>query len=60
LINDKPSDGKPANAGKHTLPAPDTKEDPSKLAPTEFGSKNDYQLNQALNLLKGIQILQGK
>jgi carboxyl-terminal processing protease len=27
---------------------------------TEFGSKNDYQLNQALNLLKGMNILQGK
>lgn len=27
---------------------------------TEFGSKNDFQLNQALNLLKGMHILQGK
>jgi carboxyl-terminal processing protease len=27
---------------------------------TEFGSKGDYQLNQALNLLKGMHILQGK
>jgi len=27
---------------------------------TEFGAKNDYQLNQALNLLKGMHILQGK
>lgn len=26
----------------------------------EFGSKNDFQLNQALNLLKGMHILQGK
>ena len=60
LINDKPSDGKPANAGKNTLSPPDTKEDSTKFTPTEFGSKNDYQLNQALNLLKGIQILKGK
>jgi carboxyl-terminal processing protease len=60
LINDKPSDGKPANAGKNTLPPPDTKEDATKAAPTEFGSGSDYQLNQALNLLKGIQILQSK
>jgi carboxyl-terminal processing protease len=60
LINDKPSDAKPANASKSTLSAPDTKEDATKLVPTEFGSKHDYQLNQALNLLKGIQILQGK
>ncbi|ROH86306.1 S41 family peptidase [Pseudomethylobacillus aquaticus] len=28
--------------------------------PAEFGSKSDYQLNQALNLLKGLQILQKK
>jgi carboxyl-terminal processing protease len=27
---------------------------------TEFGSKNDFQLNQAINLLKGMHILQGK
>jgi carboxyl-terminal processing protease len=27
---------------------------------TEFGAKNDYQLNQALNLLKGMNILHGK
>jgi carboxyl-terminal processing protease len=60
LINDKPSDAKPANAGKNTLSPPDTKEDSTKFTPTEFGSKSDYQLNQALNLLKGIQILQGK
>ena len=26
--------------------------------PKEFGSKDDYQLNQALNLLKGLQVLQ--
>jgi carboxyl-terminal processing protease len=26
-------------------------------APPEFGSKNDYQLNQAVNLLKGLQII---
>jgi carboxyl-terminal processing protease len=32
----------------------------AKPALTEFGSKNDYQLNQALNLLKGMHILQGK
>ena len=31
-----------------------------KPAITEFGSKNDFQLNQALNLLKGMNILQGK
>ncbi len=35
-------------------------EESAKPQITEFGSKNDYQLNQALNLLKGMHILQGK
>jgi carboxyl-terminal processing protease len=62
LINDKlPPDEKPSTApGKSKLPQPDSKEDTTKFVPTEFGSKNDYQLNQALNLLKGMRILQGK
>ena len=60
LINEKSLDDKPSNAGKNTLSPPDTKEDAAKIAPAAFGSKDDYQLNQALNLLKGIQILQGK
>jgi carboxyl-terminal processing protease len=60
LINDKPSDDKSRNAGKSTLSPPDTKEDSARVAPAAFGSKDDYQLNQALNLLKGIQIMQGK
>ena len=59
LINDKISDEKPTIPNKDK-PAPDSKEDTSKFIPTEFGSKNDYQLNQALNLLKGMRILQGK
>jgi carboxyl-terminal processing protease len=60
LINDKPSDAKPSGQGKNTLSPPDTKEDSTKVMPAEFGSKNDYQLNQAINLLKGIQIFQGR
>jgi carboxyl-terminal processing protease len=60
LINDKPSDEKPGNASKSAVSPADTKEDSAKVTPAEFGSKNDYQLNQALNLLKGMQILQGK
>jgi carboxyl-terminal processing protease len=31
-----------------------------KVEVAEFGAKNDYQLNQALNLLKGMSILRGK
>jgi carboxyl-terminal processing protease len=36
--------------------------EPKKAAggPAEFGSKTDYQLNQALNLLKGLQIISRK
>ncbi len=33
---------------------------PTTLEPGEIVSKNDYQVNQALNLLKGLQILQGR
>jgi len=61
LINDRPSDSKSSNKVKSTLTVPDSKGlDTVKSAPAEFGSTNDYQLNQALNLLKGIQILQRK
>jgi len=49
---------------------PDAETDPAKVIPApadgertppaEFGSENDYQLKQALNLLKGLQILSKK
>lgn len=42
---------KPAD-GKEKKPAP--------LEPGEIVSKNDFQVNQALNLLKGLQILQNR
>ena len=64
LINgtkkDEPADtlAKPVVAPKT---APKTKDGETvKPEITEFGAKNDYQLNQALNLLKGMHILQGK
>lgn len=41
-------------------PAAKAKGADEKPDPTEVVSKNDYQLNQALNLLKGLQILQTK
>jgi carboxyl-terminal processing protease len=47
-----PTPPKPAPKGK------EGKTDSDKPAPGEIVSKNDYQLNQALNLLKGLQILQ--
>jgi carboxyl-terminal processing protease len=60
LINDRPSRKKPENTEQNTLSLPGPGEDTPKTAPAEFGSKSDYQLNQALNLLKGMQILLGK
>jgi carboxyl-terminal processing protease len=61
LSNGKSPEEKPESVGKNAPPPPaSSKGDPAKTAPTEFGTKNDYQLNQALNLLKGMQILQGK
>jgi carboxyl-terminal processing protease len=33
---------------------------PAQLEPGEIVSKNDFQVNQALNLLKGLHILQGR
>ena len=57
LINDKQADDKADFAPKtETSPKSNTE----KSVPVEFGTKNDYQLNQALNLLKGMQILHGK
>ena len=41
-------------------PAKSKENDGKKLEVAEFGAKNDYQLNQALNLLKGMSILHGK
>ena len=50
-----PPAGKPGKDGKETAPVK-----PVPLEPGEVVSKNDYQVNQALNLLKGLQILQGR
>lgn len=61
LINDKPGNESTTKQVKDTLPTTsDNQGDTAKFKPTEFGSKGDYQLNQAMNLLKGMQILQGK
>jgi len=65
LENDK--DKEPAPAAKPQTKAPASKVKPLKDEPEdeekprfETASKNDYQLNQALNLLKGLQIMQAK
>ena len=61
LINDRPSDSKSGSRVKSAPSVTDSKgADTAKTAPAEFGSTSDYQLSQALNLLKGIQILQRK
>jgi len=61
LINDKPSDEKPVDSDKKSKsPAPGVKGDTAPATLAEFGSKNDYQLNQAVNLLKGMRILSGR
>lgn len=41
-------------------PVKDEIEEPAEPPSRELASKNDYQLNQALNLLKGLQIMQNK
>jgi carboxyl-terminal processing protease len=61
LSNDKQPEEKSGAHGKIT-PKTVPKENeggPVKPEIAEFGSKNDYQLNQALNLLKGMNILHG-
>jgi carboxyl-terminal processing protease len=62
LSNDKQpedkADAKPTEGDKDS--AKPKEGDAKPAAPVEFGSKGDFQLNQALNLLKGMHILQGK
>ena len=59
-----PPGGKPNDAIKAPpadKPVPDGKDiKPLTLEPGEIVSKNDFQVNQALNLLKGLQIFQGR
>lgn len=60
LSNDRAPESKPEGAIQPASHPPVKENNDSKLEMTEFGGKNDYQLNQALNLLKGMNILQGK
>jgi len=53
-VNKAPAAKPKSNPGK------DEAEDPSEPPSRELASKKDYQLNQALNLLKGLQIMQSK
>jgi carboxyl-terminal processing protease len=63
LSNDRQSEDKADEVlNNPSVKAPQkTKDtDSNKAEPSEYGAKNDYQLNQALNLLKGMNILHGK
>jgi carboxyl-terminal processing protease len=67
LSNSQELDAKGGATVKPAAPAAPAKSptkreegDATKPKMLEFGSKDDYQLRQALNLLKGMNILQGK
>lgn len=55
----KPQSKSPTSKPKSTAPAKD-EEEAGEPPLRELASKKDYQLNQALNLLKGLQIMQSK
>ena len=52
--------GESIKALPSTKPGKDKDIKPLTLEPGEIVSKNDFQVNQALNLLKGLQIFQGR
>ncbi|MDO9636818.1 MAG: S41 family peptidase, partial [Thiobacillus sp.] len=64
LINSKEEGetvpGKPNNVIKAPVTEPGKDKKPLTLEPGEVVSKNDFQVNQALNLLKGLQIMQNR
>ena len=51
---------KPRDSIKAPSEQPGKDKKPAPLEPGEVVSKNDFQVNQALNLLKGLQIMQGR
>ena len=59
-----PKDGEPAEPAKTTAPQKDKengdKDKAERPVPYEPASKNDVQFVQAMNLLKGLQVLQKK
>jgi carboxyl-terminal processing protease len=65
LSNPNGGETAPASKPSDSIKAPPTDQPgkdkkPAPLEPGEIVSKNDFQVNQALNLLKGLQILQGR
>ncbi|HCN69378.1 MAG TPA: peptidase S41, partial [Candidatus Accumulibacter sp.] len=53
----KPAKPVPAPAKPKSSAPKEDAEEASELPSRELASKKDYQLNQALNLLKGMQIM---
>jgi carboxyl-terminal processing protease len=60
LSNDQGEDKTEAPAKPAKSQSKNKENDGGKVEVAEFGAKNDYRLNQALNLLKGMSILRGK
>jgi carboxyl-terminal processing protease len=63
LVNPKESEtpaAKPAEPAKEVEPAKKDEKPAEKTPPIEYGSKDDIQLTQALNLLKGIKVTPSK
>ena len=59
LTNGQAGTAEPASKPLNKTPSKDKNSSEDKPELAEFGAKNDYQLNQALNLLKGMSILRG-
>ena len=65
LLNGEGEEPAPAEKPSDRIKAPPserpgTDKKPAPLEPGEVVSKDDFQVNQALNLLKGLQIMQGR
>jgi len=65
LVNPAGAEPVPAKKPVDSIKAPPAEppangKKPAVLEPGEIVSKNDFQVNQALNLLKGLQIFQGR
>ncbi len=65
LSNPNGGESTPADAPEEVIKAPAVErpgrdKKPAVLEPGEIVSKDDFQVNQALNLLKGLQIFQGR
>jgi len=60
LLNDKEASEELVDKPKIKLESHGKKGEAVQTKPSRFGSEGDYQLKQALNLLKGMRILQGK